>query len=96
MKISIGDKLLYISILFENYDDDLTQSNTIGITEINKDNYIGFQLLLMDLDVQHINLYQKIIISYVDKGGSLDFFYVDDKALNKELKKTIIFAKNLL
>ena len=90
------EKLNYIDMMISNQESMIEQNKNSVISFKNRENFIGFNLLDMDIEEKNINIYKDVINNYIDSGGSINFDITDDKKLDEEIKQKIMFTNNLL
>jgi len=90
------EKLMYINLMIKNQTELITQNKNSIISFKNRENFLGFNLLDMDIEDKNINIFKETVGNYIDSGGSINFTVIDNKILNDEIKQKIMFTNNLL
>lgn len=90
------DKLKNIDYMILNQHKMIGEIKHQIISHKNRENFLSFNLLNMDIEKENINIYKDVVNNFINTGGSLDINIPDDKLLNDELKQKIMFTNNLL
>lgn len=90
------DKLKNIDYMILNHHKMIGEIKHQIISHKNRENFLSFNLLNMDIEKENINIYKDVVNNFINTGGSLDINIPDDKLLNDELKQKIMFTNNLL
>lgn len=94
--IGVGEKLLYYEVILKTYNGNYIMSNNVGLSDKNKNDYLGYFLLTLDIENSQHNLYGDVLKNYINIGGSLNFDFLGDEKKNKELRKRKKFIKNFI
>jgi len=96
LNISKGNKLLYIQLLIELYQQPIDITEIVYISNAKKTEYLGYYLLTLDVPQEFVNLYIEIIKLYYDKNGSVCYKIVDNPSIETEFRKNEKIIKNIL
>ena len=91
-----GNKLCYINLLIDLYQDDIDITKVVYISNSKKKEYLGYYLLTFDVTSELFNLYIDTIKLYYDKKGSMCYKIVDNPVLNNIFEKNEKIIKNIL
>lgn len=96
LNISKGNKLLYIHLLLELYQQPIDITEIVYISNAKKTEYLGYYLLTFDVPQDLVNLYIEVIKLYYDKNGSVCYKIVDNPNIETEFRKNEKIIKDIL
>ena len=93
---TLTDKLLYLHIMIDSYEDIIDQEQNDNLSFKNLENSLGFYLYSLNVENNLAKLYIKIIDLFRAKGGVKSVSIVDDTELDRKLKNNIYNENELL
>jgi hypothetical protein len=83
--LSTKDKLCYIEVLLDLYDDDIDKDNIIFLNTKNFKPYLLYYLFSLDIDYDLNNFYFIIMEKFITKNGAHEIKIVNDDKLNDKM-----------
>ena len=96
LSTSDGNKLCYINLLIDLYQDDIDITKIVYISNSKRKEYLGYYLLTLDVTTELFNLYIDTIKTYYNKRGSVCYKIIDNPELNSIFEKNEKIIKDIL